>query len=105
MRTIAPTISDIVNYNTMSQRKLFFGFSFVPARDPRSMCQGRRWYQPAMRKQAAPKNAGSRFYVDYANGKDHGGGAALFAFAGCAFYVLNQVRKPTRWWADCYCRS
>jgi hypothetical protein len=78
MRTIAPTISDIVNYNTMSQRKLFFAFSFVPARDPRSMCQGQALVSSSHAQTSRP--AGSRFYVDYANGKDDGCGAAAIRF-------------------------
>jgi hypothetical protein len=42
MRTIPPTISDIVNYNTMSQRKLFFGFFFVPAAPPTACAKAGR---------------------------------------------------------------
>jgi hypothetical protein len=46
MRTIPPAISDIVNYNTMSQRKLFFGF--VPAATLAACVKAGRLYHPSM---------------------------------------------------------
>jgi len=66
----------------MSQRKLFFGFSFVPAATLAACVKVGRVDYPSMGKQAAGGTQGSRFYVDYANGKDDGGAAALCAVRG-----------------------
>src|ERR1700722_10128956 len=71
MRTIPSTISDIVNYNTMSQRKLFFGFFVRSRRDPVSMCQGRARIS-SYGQTSCRRNAGEPLYVDYANGKSAG---------------------------------
>ena len=86
--------SELQHYCTC---KSFFDF-LCPRRHPLpTFVKAGRVYHSLGRQAVGPGTEGNRFYVGYANGKNAGDADRYALLAGFAFYVLNQVRKPTKW--------
>jgi hypothetical protein len=68
MRTIPPNISDIVNYNTMPQCKLFLGFSFVPAATLAAGVKVGRVDHPSIHGQAICRRNDVQIFAERAKG-------------------------------------
>jgi hypothetical protein len=92
MRTIPPTISDIVNYNTMPQRKLFFGvFLLYPPRPLQHVSRSGAYIIHLWANKLPEERRGAAFMWTTQTVKTMEALLRYALLAGLAFYVLNQV--------------
>jgi hypothetical protein len=86
-----------VNYNTTAHASLFLTFFARAGIRYRHLLRRGAYIILGRAGRPPGELEGNRFYVGYANGKTL---ETLFRYAllaGFAFYVLNQVRRPTEW--------